>query len=106
MEQAHYAKQQASTSINKINAQTDKKPAKAAGYTIQYDGKSGDIIMKPKQIVIYGLLSFLIASSLAMYVYLDHRLPQYDKTSTSDYTQKIQIESLSDLKQRVRYELK
>ncbi|WP_322923690.1 hypothetical protein [Paenibacillus campi] len=62
--------------------------------------------MKPKQIVIYGLLSFLIASSLAMYVYLDHRLPQYDKTSTSDYAQKIQIESLSDLKQRVRYELK
>ncbi len=78
-----------------------KKPAEAGYHMI---GKSGDIIMKPKQIVIYGLLSFLIASSLAMYVYLDHRLPGYSKTSTTDSIQKVHMESLSDLQQRINYE--
>ncbi len=59
--------------------------------------------MKPKQIMIYGLLSFLIASSLAMYVYLDHRLPQYGKNNASDPTQKVHIENLDDLQQRINY---
>lgn len=52
--------------------------------------------MKPKQILIYGLLSFLIASSLAMYVYLDHRLPGLHDSQTTP-TNNLRIENLDDL---------
>ncbi|WP_017813954.1 hypothetical protein [Paenibacillus shenyangensis] len=53
--------------------------------------------MKPRQIIIYGLLSFLIASSMALYVYLDHRiLPQ---SSTDGGIQQLRIQNLDDLQQ-------
>ncbi|MEW4371071.1 hypothetical protein [Paenibacillus kandeliae] len=52
--------------------------------------------MKPKQILIYGLLSFLIASSLAMYVYLDYRLPGWHNNHTTPGNQ-LRIENLDDL---------
>ncbi|ANF95290.1 hypothetical protein [Paenibacillus bovis] len=53
--------------------------------------------MKPRQILIYGLLSFLIASSMALYVYLDHRImPQ---GSTDGGIQQLRIQNLDDLQQ-------
>lgn len=54
--------------------------------------------MKPKQIIIYGLLSFLIASSLAMYVYLNHQLHDHTHTPSSN-TPNLRIENLYDLQQ-------
>ncbi|WP_458120438.1 hypothetical protein [Paenibacillus sp. Z6-24] len=54
--------------------------------------------MKPRQILIYGLLSFLIASSMALYVYLDHRLVPQDGGAGSG-VQQLHIQDLDDLHQ-------
>ena len=53
--------------------------------------------MKPRQILIYGLLSFLIASSMALYVYLDHRI--VSSHGTDNGIQQLRIQNLDDLQQ-------
>lgn len=54
--------------------------------------------MKPRQILIYGLLSFLIASSMALYVYLDHRIVS-PHGGTDSGIQQLRIQNLDDLQQ-------
>lgn len=53
--------------------------------------------MKTKHIIIYGLLSFLIASGLSLYVYMQGRLEEQPATPAQKYINTLQTQNYDEL---------